>query len=164
MSLLLKLRQIKFHKEFRISPFAWPNDISITMEKLIAEFKNVQQLDFGTSSISEKDENQFLSSIATGLWRLKQKMIKSGTDEPLKEMSRAYRHFESIWDTMIQAGVQVKDHTDDLFDSGMSIKVIAFQPIPELTREKIIETIKPSIYFSEKCIQMGEVIVGTPEN
>ena len=91
-------------------------------------------------------------------------MVKSGTSQPFEEMSRAYRHLESIWDIIVQTGVDIKNHTGDLFDSGMSIKVIAFQPTTGLTREKIIETIKPSIYYNKKRIQMGEVIVGTPKN
>jgi len=45
----------------------------------------------------------------------------------------------------------------------MSLKVISFQPTPGLGRERVIETIKPTIYFKGKAIQMGEVIVGRPE-
>jgi hypothetical protein len=45
----------------------------------------------------------------------------------------------------------------------MSLKVLCFQPTPGLRRERVIETIKPTIYFKGKTIQMGEVIVGKPE-
>ena len=46
----------------------------------------------------------------------------------------------------------------------MSLKVLAFQPTPGLTRERIVETIKPTIYFADQTLQMGEVIVATPED
>ena len=164
MSIIAKLRQLKFPKEFRIPPPILSKEIISTLEIINNKIQELQQIDFETSATTEKEKNQFLSDVATGLWRLKQKMVKPGTTKPLEEMSRAYRHLESIWDTIVQTGVNIKDHTGDLFDSGMSIKVIAFQPTKGLSREKIIETIKPSVYHKDKRIQMGEVIVGTPES
>ena len=164
MSIIEKLSQLKFPKEFRIPPPLWSKDIISTLEILNNKIQELLQINIEATVITEKEKKQFLSDIATGLWRLRQKMLKPGTNQPLEEMSRAYRHLEAIWDTIAQAGIDIKDHTGDLFDSGMSIKVIAFQPTTGLTREKIIETIKPSVYYNEKYIQMGEVIVGTPEN
>src|SRR5205823_4748853 len=103
------------------------------------------------------------ADVGTGLWRLRQKMVQPGTDRPLDEMRRAYRHLESIWDALVQAGVEILDHTGALFDSGMSLRVIAFQPTPGLGHEKVIETIKPTIYYAGQPIQVGEVIVETPD-
>jgi hypothetical protein len=40
---------------------------------------------------------------------------------------------------------------------------MSFQPTVGLTRDMIIETIKPTIYFKDNLVQTGEVIVGTPE-
>ncbi|MHB2149966.1 hypothetical protein ACX8XP_12980 [Calditrichota bacterium LG25] len=159
-----KIRQFKFPKEFRIPPPTQPKDIISLIEVLNDQIQNLKQVDIKDINPNDKEMNQFLADLATGLWRLKQKMIKSGTNQPLESMNRAYRHLESIWDTVVQVGVDIKDHTGDLFDSGMSIKVLAFQPTEGLSREKIIETIKPSVYLKNKRIQMGEVIVGTPEN
>lgn len=164
MSIISNLRQFKFPKEFRIPPPTWPKDIISALEILNNKIQDLQQIDIEAPATTEKEKNQFLSDVATGLWRLRQKMIKPGTSQPLAEMNRAYRHLESIWDTIVQAGIDIIDHTGNLFDTGMSIKVIAFQPTKGLSREKIIETIKPSVYHNEKRIQMGEVIVGTPEN
>ena len=106
---------------------------------------------------------RLLADIGTGLWRLRQKLVKPGTTQPLDEMRRPYRHLESVWDALAQAGEEIQDHTDKPFDSGMSLKVLSYQPTPGLGRERVIETIKPTIYFKGKLIQMGEVIVGIPE-
>jgi hypothetical protein len=35
--------------------------------------------------------------------------------------------------------------------------------VPGFECEKVIETIKPSIHYKGQMIQMGQVIVGTPE-
>jgi hypothetical protein len=59
--------------------------------------------------------------------------------------------------------VKIYDHTGEEFDAGRSIKVLAYQPTPGLTRERVTDTIKPTIYVHDDLVQIGEVIVGTPE-
>lgn len=159
MSLFLDLKQLRFPREFRIAPLPWPRDLE-PMLRGLAESAGAPQ----TAEQVEFIEQQLrlLADIGTGLWRLKLKMLKPGGDQPLDEMRRPYRHLESVWDALTQAGVEIKDHTDTPFDDGMAIKVISFQPTPGLGRDRIIETIKPTIYFKERHIQMGEVIVGSP--
>lgn len=90
-------------------------------------------------------------------------MIDIKTEEPLDEMRRAYRPLASIWDLVKNQGVIIKDHTGDRYDTGMSLKVIAFETNEEVTQEQIIETIKPGVYYHEKPIQIAEVIVATPK-
>jgi hypothetical protein len=90
-------------------------------------------------------------------------MLEPGTDRPLDEMRRAYRHLESVMDVAREAGLEIQDHTGAPFHSGMALQVLAFQPTPGVQREKVEETIKPTIYLNGTMIQMGEVIVATPE-
>lgn len=107
---------------------------------------------------------RMIANVGTGLWRMRQKMLQPGKDELSEEMRRVYRHFESVWDAVIQAGVEIQDHTDDLYGSGTTLRVIAFQPTAGVEREVVAETLKPTIYFRGRMVQMGEVIVATPEN
>jgi hypothetical protein len=72
------------------------------------------------------------------------------------------RDVEAAADFIHQGDLEIKDHTGEIYDGGMRIKVIAFQKMDGLSRERIIETIKPTIYFKGKLLQLGEVIVGTP--
>ncbi len=158
------LRQWLYPAEFRIAPCAWPPELLSAIEQLAKALtasatEGVRQVD----ASAEKKQMRFLADVATGLWRLRQKMQQPGTDRPLEEMRRAYRHLESVWDVLVEAGVETQDHTDALFDPGMSLKVIAFQPTAGIERERVLETIKPTIYFQKRTIQMGEVIVATPE-
>jgi hypothetical protein len=116
-----------------------------------------------TLVIDEAEYRRLLTDLATNLWRLKQKMLKPGTGEPLEEMRRAYRSFEAAWDTLLNAGVEVQEHTGSPFNSGLLLHVLAFQATPGLTQETVLETIRPSVYYRQQLIQPGEVIVGTPE-
>lgn len=106
---------------------------------------------------------RLLADIVNGLWRLKNKMVDEETNEPLDEMQKAFRHFESIWDALKSAGININEHEkNSSFDSGLALNVLSFQPMSGLNREIIIETIKPSISYKDRPIQTGQVIVGTP--
>jgi hypothetical protein len=110
------------------------------------------------------DKLNFFADVATGIWRLRKRMCQPGSDRPREEIRREFTHLQSVWDALKQNGFLIQEHTDKKFDTGQSLKVVAFQPTAGLTYEKVIDTIKPSIYYQERRIQMGEVIVGTPEN
>ncbi len=105
---------------------------------------------------------RLLCEVGTGLWRLRQKMVKPGTDQPIEELRRPFRFFASVWDALHEAGVTIQDHTGDPFNLQLALKVLTYEPTPNITREKVLETIKPSIYYQQRCLQMGEVIVAVP--
>ncbi len=155
------LRQWLYPVEFRIAPPAWSSELLDALERLSQAPPPAAVPAYDPAA--EKNRMRFLAEVGTGLWRLRQKMLQPGTDRPLEEMRRAYRHLESVWDVVAEAGIEIQDHTDSPFDAGMSLKVIAYQPTSGIERERVIETIKPTIYFKNRPIQMGEVIVGTPE-
>jgi hypothetical protein len=159
------IRQLRFPKEFRIAPSAWSlevlPDLHRLVESLVSEGPGVSEQSAGDPA-AEKGHLRFLADLGTGLWRLRQKMVQPGTEQPLENMQRAYRHFQATWDVLSQAGLEVRDHTGTPYDAGLSITVIAFEPTPGVGREMVVETIKPTIYYKSQRIQRGEVIVGTP--
>jgi hypothetical protein len=168
MTRLDRFRQMLFPREFQIPDSPWKEGEVEQLEQIAVRVEEMSrariEVDGSRDQARIKQKrNDFLSEIGTGLWRLRQKMTQPGTDKPTEEMRRAYRHLESIWDTLQKDGVNIYDHTGQDFDAGKSLKVLAFQPSPGLRRERVIETIKPTVYVGEEMIQMGEVIVGTPE-
>ncbi|MBS1819344.1 MAG: hypothetical protein JSU08_15525 [Acidobacteria bacterium] len=161
MRLPPSLRQLIHPREFRIAAPEWPRELAALIESL----QPLVDSDGSAATAASPDPGSlvFLAEVGTGLWRLRQKMLQPGTDRPLEEMRRVYRHLESTWDALTEAGVQIQDHTDEPFHFGRSIKVISYQPTMGITREKVLETIRPTVYFRGTPIQMGEVIVGIPE-
>lgn len=103
------------------------------------------------------------ATIATNAWRAQVKMIDSETGEAKDEMKRVYRYIETIIESLKQSGVEIIDPNGLSYDSGMALKVVSFEPTPGLSHEEIKETIKPSVVWQGRLIQIGEVIVGTPE-
>lgn len=165
MRILGNLRQLKFPKEFRISSFVlspdWLSDLDSLVKALLSASEGEREQSTGDPA-EEKGHLRFLAELGTGLWRLRQKMVQPGTELPLENMQRAYRHFQATWDVLTQVGLDVRDHTGTPYDAGLSITVIAFESTPGIGREMIVETIKPTIYYKSQRIQRGEVIVGTP--
>jgi hypothetical protein len=106
---------------------------------------------------------QAFAAIATNAWRTRNKMTDEDTGEAKDEMKRAYRHVEALFEALSEIGIEIRDMQGRAFDSGMALKVISFEPTPGLSREEIAETIKPTVTWQDQLIQMGEVIVGTPD-
>jgi hypothetical protein len=110
-----------------------------------------------------KDQMHLQAEVLTGLWRLRGRLVKPGSNEPLEETKRAYRHFETAWDALVNAGFRVEDYTKQPFRTGLNVDVLAYEEAPGLSSEIILETVKPGVFFNDTLIQRGEVIVGTPE-
>ncbi|MEI9898153.1 MAG: hypothetical protein WDN28_30930 [Chthoniobacter sp.] len=103
-----------------------------------------------------------MADIATNIWKARTKMLDGASGEVRDEMKRVYRHIEGVLETLHEMGLEVKDHTGDAFDYGLPLKVITTQPTQGITRESVVETIKPTIYWQQQIIQMGEVVIATP--
>ena len=143
-ALLARFRQLLYPREFRIAPSIWPPNILQVLDTLLHTSPPPPPVENGSA---EKEHLRFLADVGTGLWRLRQKMVQPGTNQPLDEMRRAYRHLESVWDALTEAGVHIRDHTGEPFPEGgiYALKAIAFQPTPGILRETVMETIKPTI-------------------
>lgn len=106
---------------------------------------------------------QALSMIATNTWRARHRMMNSDNSDLKEDMKRIVRHIDSVFDALSQIGVEVRDMQGRPYDAGMALKVISFEPTPGLSQEEVSETLKPTITWEGKLIQMGEVIVGIPQ-
>src|SRR5258705_13597773 len=80
-------------KEFRIEPGSWPEDL-VRAIKDLSDSAHTRAENRDTI----KDRVNFLAALATRLWPVRQKMLKPGTEEPLEEISNAFRHLLSVFD------------------------------------------------------------------
>ncbi len=103
-----------------------------------------------------------MAQLVTSLWRLEPKLNKPGTTEARDDLRLARRHLDSAWSTLEEAGVKILDYQNKPYDSGLALQVLAFQPVPGLSGQIVLETLKPTILFQDNLIQKGEVIVGIP--
>jgi len=156
-------RQLCFPRPFRISR---PEQGATLLEEadslltdLVSAATTAQRPDSAGGSLPD----QLLARFATSVWRLRQRMIDPSTGQPRDDLRRTYRHVESLWDTLAEFGLEVDDHGGQPFDSGMALVVLSFERDPAVTREVVKETVKPTVYLHERCIQRGEVVVASPD-
>ncbi|MDP2950553.1 MAG: hypothetical protein Q8P22_13600 [Chloroflexota bacterium] len=157
--MLESLRQLRYPREFRIGPLPPPTEALDTLERIAASLESLVCTPEGGS---QREVDKLLAQVATELWRLRRKLELLDKTQPPAELRAILRPFQSAWDSIIQSGVEIDDHADEPYDGGMAVEVLTFQPCPELTRERVIETLRPTIYRNGQVIQLGQVIVGQP--
>ncbi|GAA4509317.1 hypothetical protein GCM10023191_070380 [Actinoallomurus oryzae] len=157
------VRQWRQPREFRIRATAWPSGALA----IFAEFAEAAAAAAATTAPaaggnSAKEtaglSERSVADVATSIWRLRGRLAK-----PPDGTRSLTRHFEMAWDTLTEAGVEIRDHLNEPYDSGLSLTVIAFQPVPGLDRERVIEAVRPTVRLNDRVIQIAEVIVGTPD-
>ncbi len=103
-----------------------------------------------------------LAALATNIWRAQAKMVDPKTGEPREETRRVYRHVEGALEAFGAMGVRLSDWIGQPYDAGLPLKVLSFQPLPELARDTVIEAVRPAVFWQDRLLQVGEVIVGIP--
>lgn len=150
---------LSYPQEFRISAL---KHLELT-ESVKVTNDLLKQPSIGSQIVSDEEEGLIDMAIDVGtlVWRVQKRLSAMG--QLPKELIRVSRDIESTRDALSQRGFEIKDHTGQDYVTGMVLRVIAADPVPELTKKQIIETLKPTIYYKEKIVQMGDVIIGVPE-
>jgi hypothetical protein len=149
---------------FSIPTPPWPNEQKV-IDSVTTSIKTMLSAKDGATEVRHTMPANIvkgMADIATSVWKAKAKMLDGASGEVRDEMKRVYRHIEGVLGTLQEIGLEVKDHTGDAFDYGLPLKVVTTQPTQGITRESVIETIKPTIYWQQQIIQMGEVVIATP--
>jgi hypothetical protein len=154
------LRQLRYPPEFRIYVPDWAPAKRLKFEDVIERLSAPPP---APPASHEEDYARIVVNLANRLWTFRRQLMPQEMTQPPEEVRRLHRAFERVWNALADAGVNIMDHTNDPFDAGISLVVLAFQPTPGINRETVIETLKPSVYFKNHPLQRGEVIVGTPE-
>ena len=149
--------QRRFHREFRIAAPRWPDPVSLTsvVEQLTAQAVE----DADGPALDEKD----LADAATNLWRAQRRLSRLA-EEDSREAKRVGRYLQAAQRALDEAGLLIQDHDGTNFHPGLSLEVLTMQPDPSLQHEIVRETVRPSVYLAGKRIQMGQVIVGYPDD
>lgn len=144
-----RLRQLRYPAEFRI---AVPVRPVRPAEPAADEPASAADLSDGV-----------VADLATSLWRTRRKIESNGSPEPPRARRAATRHLLTAWETLHDAGVEIQDHDGMRFDPGLALDVVAYEPRPGTIGGTVLETVRPSVYRSGRCIQIGQVIVAQSE-
>jgi hypothetical protein len=165
------LRQRRQHRAFRIAEPRWSEEQCAELDGLLVALTalaeaaaseadathRVQETTGG--SADETVADKALAEAATNLWRAQRKL--SG-GEPSTQNRQAGRYLRTCREALTDAGLVVQDHEGDTFHPGRSVEVLVYEDDLSLTVETVLETVRPTIYYRDRRIQMGQVIVGQP--
>jgi len=103
--------------------------------------------------------------LCTNLWRLDRKLRDPESSEFPEDLRLPGKYLQSIRDELRDAGYVFRDHTAERMpEKGISgLKEIAFEQQVGIDHPIVLETVKPTVTYKDKVIQMGEVIVGLPK-
>jgi hypothetical protein len=150
------LRQMRYPAEFRIADAALPENFAELLREALKRRTP-------RTVIKGLGEEQIIA-IGTRLWRLRNELEKGSEGYTGETINRARSHIETLWELFAEGGVDIRDHTGQIWPKGkILLKALEFQRTSYVTRERVIQTVRPTIRFNGKIIQVGEVIVGTPE-
>lgn len=158
------LRQRRFAPEFRIAEPLSPDPRAPEPQTLVPETLE-PVVEAAPPPPSDLDD-ETVADVATNLWRVLKrfKADAEGSDGDVPKAQRiATRNLNAVEERLKEAGVRVQDHDNLVFDPGMSLKALAYEPRAGIDREVVVETVRPSVYRGDQCIQFGHVIVGVPE-
>ena len=161
------LRQWCFPPEFRIAELPWTAELQEQVDRVVQLLQHPPTaptaVPAGTSAPAEPAtaDLRFMAEVATGLWRARAKLPADDGDLP-REMRALLRAVEAAWDGLVQGGIEVSDPKGDFVTGGEPYNVLTYEETPGLSREMVIETVKPLVYYQGKLVQWADVIVGTP--
>ncbi len=121
----------------------------------------------------ERKLARLFSTIATNVWRMKNQLLDAETGEPKdglggRSAAKLARYLASLDGALEDAGVQVVgDYSGKPHDEGDAVKVISYEDRPDLRRAEYIETLLPTIRWTNeqgqaRLLQLAEVVVGRP--
>ena len=168
-----RCRQWKHPREFRIAPERLNADQReriaghlAVLDTALADLATAQADARRSAASARTPAQEFdtarLAEAATGVWKAERKLERQ--DEAPGKASRQISRSVRTARQALQEGIEltIQAHDGDDYDSGLSLKVLSFEDDPALTREVVLETFLPSVYFRGRLIQMGEVVVGRP--
>jgi hypothetical protein len=103
--------------------------------------------------------------LGTEVWRARGRLQKAAQARA-NDTDRSLRHLESSIEKMAEAlesiGLRADDASGRTWDERDPVKVLVFEPTAGLTRAKVLEVVKPTLYLGDALLVPGEVVVGVP--
>lgn len=103
-----------------------------------------------------------LCDIALHAWRLQRRMTDRTTKEVKEEHRPLARHVTAILDTLERVGLTLRDRETEAYDYGLPEKVVAAERSAAVSRETVLETIRPTLFFRNQIVKAGEIIIALP--
>ncbi len=104
---------------------------------------------------------KLITSIGVEIWRLEKRLNKLDNENPNLELTPFFDQVQRIKDIFMREGIVIKDYLTEGYKEGISLKVLSFEEDASLPPGalKVVETVRPTIFYKDKVIFHGEVVV-----
>ena len=102
--------------------------------------------------------------IATNAWKARGRLNGIAPDAQSTDHRRLTRNLDAILDALSTIQVQIKDHTGEAYDYGLPLRIVASEPRAGISREVVIETVRPTVLLADHILQRGEVVIAVPQD
>lgn len=135
----------------------WPKEMSALQRLAAAEVTGANQ------EFQNKAAASFCDIIIHA-WRMQRRMTDRATKEVKEEHKAMHRSVAGIQETLTAMGFTVRDREGDFYDYGLPEKVVAAEKRAGISREMVVETIRPSVFFGDQLLKPGEIVIAVPED
>lgn len=135
----------------------WPKEIS-ALQRLAAA-----DLVAGMKEFQNKAAAAFCD-VAIHTWRMHRRMTDRVTKEVKEEHKTMHRSVAGILEALTGLGFTVRDREGDFYDYGLPEKVVAAEKRAGISREMVVETIRPSVFYGDQLLKPGEIVIAVPED
>jgi hypothetical protein len=84
------------------------------------------------------------------------------TDLSSQEMRKIANALEAIKQSVGELGIRIKDRCNEDFHPGLPDQVVTEEPREGISKERIIRTIRPTIFWNQTMVQRGEIDIAVP--
>jgi hypothetical protein len=160
---------MKIPKELQV-----PNIPLPTAAEILSQAEHVLSVTTPTASSDRSSASGDASTLAKALitiagqaWRQETALTDRVSSETKLELStQEIRKLANALDAIKQAieelGIRVKDRCNEDFHAGLPDQVITEEPREGISKERIIRTIRPTIFWHQTMVQRGEIDIAVP--
>jgi hypothetical protein len=108
-------------------------------------------------------ETSDLIELAIDMWRLEKRLAKvlpSLTEEQRGNINNSMQKLKRYLD---KNNIEILDHTNQKYDEGQNLEILAAEKDPNITEPMIKETKEPTILYKGQVVHIGKVIIVSKE-
>ena len=104
-----------------------------------------------------------LIELAIDLWRMEQRMKRTLLAIPEDQKENLTNSLQKLKRFLDKNDIEIVDHTNQEYDDGQNLEVLAVEKDPNISEAMIKETKEPTILYKGQVIHIGKVIVASKE-
>lgn len=96
---------------------------------------------------------------AIDMWRLERRLVKALPLLPEEQRTNINNSLQKLKRYLDKNNIEILDHTNQKYDEGQNLEVLAAEKDPNIKESIIKETKEPTILYKGQVVHIGKVII-----